>query len=519
MPGNEVKDWTVYHRLREKGYSKESAARIANAVARRRRRRSAAKKVAKHYGPGPHKNGTSQSVHGGDGSSGGNKSEPSGYHKIHYEREICSRCGGSGHYSYNPRYGTVCFKCGGSGKQLTKDARKSKQKVDEFLNEHFSKPASQIKKGDYVYIGRRVRRNIIEATSDAKPDPHNPGFVGFDSVQKRGRRQAKVYRMIGENATVPYVPKDDEWQKALDFAKDLPGVSIVWVDKKADKKVEKHYGPGPHANGTPQSIHGGGGGGKGTAADTTPSPSAASTPQSSSTTAPLGSKENPYRTDDIDTAVELLAKGKYVEFTQPRAVATMIDKLADVAQDMEKKGEKAPNFDLCKVTVKGLNLFCVESKGLHRIEMPQFSGKPVPGSQADQLPKNEDGEVDVGPAFVELLKSQGVAVKQESELASYLKASQMELVGKKVSGIMKAYRSGKLAKAPIFVSSDNYVIDGHHRWAAMVGIDLADNKTGDVSMPIMRVDMPVTELLFAAKLFTTEVGIAPKVAKRLRGLC
>ncbi len=29
----------------------------------------------------------------------------------------CKRCGGSGHYSYNPKDGTVCFGCGGSGKE------------------------------------------------------------------------------------------------------------------------------------------------------------------------------------------------------------------------------------------------------------------------------------------------------------------------------------------------------------------------------------------------------------------
>lgn len=29
----------------------------------------------------------------------------------------CKRCGGSGHYSYNPMNGTTCFACGGSGKE------------------------------------------------------------------------------------------------------------------------------------------------------------------------------------------------------------------------------------------------------------------------------------------------------------------------------------------------------------------------------------------------------------------
>lgn len=37
-----------------------------------------------------------------------------------FETVTCSRCGGSGHYSYCQMHGTTCFKCGGTGKQLTK---------------------------------------------------------------------------------------------------------------------------------------------------------------------------------------------------------------------------------------------------------------------------------------------------------------------------------------------------------------------------------------------------------------
>jgi hypothetical protein len=32
----------------------------------------------------------------------------------------CGRCGGSGHYSYCPRFGTTCFECGGSGASHSK---------------------------------------------------------------------------------------------------------------------------------------------------------------------------------------------------------------------------------------------------------------------------------------------------------------------------------------------------------------------------------------------------------------
>jgi hypothetical protein len=36
MPGPQVKDWALYHKLIKEGHSKESAARIANAQANKR---------------------------------------------------------------------------------------------------------------------------------------------------------------------------------------------------------------------------------------------------------------------------------------------------------------------------------------------------------------------------------------------------------------------------------------------------------------------------------------------------
>ena len=39
MPGKSVKNWKVYHALRRKRYSKRSAARITNAMAKRRGKR------------------------------------------------------------------------------------------------------------------------------------------------------------------------------------------------------------------------------------------------------------------------------------------------------------------------------------------------------------------------------------------------------------------------------------------------------------------------------------------------
>ncbi len=50
--------------------------------------------------------------------------------KILFDKKTCSRCGGSGHYSYNPTDGTVCFGCGGSGKKLSRDGVKARAVYD-----------------------------------------------------------------------------------------------------------------------------------------------------------------------------------------------------------------------------------------------------------------------------------------------------------------------------------------------------------------------------------------------------
>lgn len=36
MPGKQVKNWDLYHKLRKKGYSKEAAAKIANKAGKKR---------------------------------------------------------------------------------------------------------------------------------------------------------------------------------------------------------------------------------------------------------------------------------------------------------------------------------------------------------------------------------------------------------------------------------------------------------------------------------------------------
>lgn len=46
---------------------------------------------------------------------------------VSFETETCSRCGGTGNYSYCQRFGTVCFKCGGKKIVLSKRGAAAKQ--------------------------------------------------------------------------------------------------------------------------------------------------------------------------------------------------------------------------------------------------------------------------------------------------------------------------------------------------------------------------------------------------------
>lgn len=232
---------------------------------------------------------------------------------------------------------------------------------------------------------------------------------------------------------------------------------------------------------------------------------------------PKGDDDDVIRTEDFDEAIRLLAEGKRVEFDTPAKAYTLVKRMHEFAQRARKEGKKAPNLDLCKVTVPGTNMFCGGNLGVERAKMPQLAGKPRPGSAADALPKSDKGEVNVGKMFTDSLRTSGIEVTETSVPASRLRASQSQLVGPNVAWMMsdegqKVLGIGTSKQNRIFVSRDGYVIDGHHRWAANVGLDASDGNLGDIDMPVTMIDMPISEVLARANEFADEVGIMPKEA-------
>ena len=100
------------------------------------------------------------------------------------------------------------------------------------------------------------------------------------------------------------------------------------------------------------------------------------------------------------------------------------------------------DIDLCKVSVPGTNLFCGDNKGIPRKEMPQLKSKPTPGGKADQMVKagvlklDNEGEVNTEKLF---MKKIGKEAKPARVKVTELKATQNQLVGKKVSLFLNQY--------------------------------------------------------------------------------
>ena len=213
-----------------------------------------------------------------------------------------------------------------------------------------------------------------------------------------------------------------------------------------------------------------------------------------------GTPKSPIRVKgDIEAAALLLSEGKSIRLESEMEAGTLLDKLRDVVKQAEDAGKKAPDFDLCKVSVPGTNLFCAQHKGIPRAEMPQFKGADKDGK-----------ELDVEEGWRQMLADKGIAIDRKTVSADQLKASQMQLDGPKVAGMSGAMREGKIPDAPIFVTKDGYILDGHHRWAAKVAMDLDDGKTGDINMPVDVIDIEIGEAIDLANAYTKKMGIVPK---------
>jgi hypothetical protein len=202
-------------------------------------------------------------------------------------------------------------------------------------------------------------------------------------------------------------------------------------------------------------------------------------------------------------------KAKFDNATKQGDLPDVLLLLSIIVDDATLKGERAPDYNLCN-----LGSLCKDNKGIKRIDMPQLSGIPVVGSPADKLPRDKNGEVDAKEQFAHyLIKNKGYSVKEETILAKDLKATQNELVGSKVAGISFALEDPQsdaakdIKNSYIFISKDNYILDGHHRWAAILGNAVRKGKLTETTMNVKRINAPIDILVKIADVWAARYGL------------
>lgn len=93
-----------------------------------------------------------------------------------FEKRDCSRCGGSGRYSWNAMHGDRCYGCNGRGRVYTKRGRAAA----DFYTALLSKAISEVQVGDLVrdYDGRF--RKVAVSARDTGNMESGSRRIGYD---------------------------------------------------------------------------------------------------------------------------------------------------------------------------------------------------------------------------------------------------------------------------------------------------------------------------------------------------
>lgn len=153
--------------------------------------------------------------------------------RLRYDTTECGRCLGSGEYSYNQRDGKKCWGCGGSGKVYTKAAQKSRQAVDDLLDEMTVVHASTIAVGDrvqtsgmrgYATVTQVEHKTAEESGSSSNGVPHPTVSLTYET--KTGLR-GHTWPADQEWATVRVAPTPEQIAQVVALAETLPAVQVI----------------------------------------------------------------------------------------------------------------------------------------------------------------------------------------------------------------------------------------------------------------------------------------------------
>ena len=221
-------------------------------------------------------------------------------------------------------------------------------------------------------------------------------------------------------------------------------------------------------------------------------------------------------------------KSVTVKLKQQKPDLSEEELLTAVKAEVKKQGvPKPPSYDLCAVSVPGTNLFCGKNKEIPRDNMPQLKTTAVPNTpawkKAEAIAKETGGdpnkvEVNAEQAFLAYLKEKNVEIQYDQTMAATeMKATQNQLNADKVAGMAWSLYSNPATKdpkhplrQPLIVSADGYVLDGHHRWAALATYDIMQGNKNMSDIPVIKVQMDIEDLVSLSNDFGDTYGLARK---------
>jgi len=185
---------------------------------------------------------------------------------------------------------------------------------------------------------------------------------------------------------------------------------------------------------------------------------------------------NPYP-HPIQTAYDNVVAGKE-GIVSPIDAPAWLDAMAD----------RTDNPDLTNLEILGTQYFTKDNLGIMRDHMPQIPP-------------------DTQEAFIKAMQARGVRVDLVDVTPFGLHPIQAEISATKSGKIFRKMKKEGVDDTPIVVSSDDFVIDGHHRWAAGLFLGLSP-KHRNIKLKALRVDMPQEQLLDVVLAWNKAVGIS-----------
>ena len=153
----------------------------------------------------------------------------------------------------------------------------------------------------------------------------------------------------------------------------------------------------------------------------------------------------------------------------------MVEK-ENVSAFLMKAAKRTDHPDLTELSIEGTLLYGDEGMGIARKDMPQ-----IPGKERARF-------------LSEIEKDQGITAEKEKVDPTTLKPVQKEISASRSGAIYEKFREdGKIPKDErILISSDGYVIDGHHTWGAAVAFAFDNPGT---ELPVYRLSVTAKEAM------------------------